>query len=133
MKSAVKNLSFLFLLIVILVVANRFHQYYFERNFLINVNSACNPEVESCFSPTCESDELGCEPVPYKMVEIIASAAPSCLEEHTCEDFQCEPGTRCSIQYCDTEVIQEGEECVVPEVSILKETEQVGAEFETKE
>ncbi len=101
MMDTLKNPTSLIFLIVLVVVVNRFNQYYFEKNFLIQVKSPCDPKLEVCFAPTCESNELGCEPLPYKKVEIAANSAPACLEEHKCANFYCESNTQCNITYCD--------------------------------
>ncbi len=120
-----KFLLTLVFLIVICVVANRFYQYYINKNFLVEVNAVCDPKTETCFSPTCESDELGCEPAPYKKVEILYKDAPRCLEEHNCTEFTCGLNTQCIITYCSESTLSDGESCFVPETENSQDGEAI--------
>lgn len=109
-----KTHSFLIALaiFILIIIGYRYHQYIGEKNFILEVNTICSPETESCFSPDTEGsfDEF-----PYKRVDILYGKAPKCLEEHTCEEFSCGdlPENQCQITYCSEDTLMEGEECFV--------------------
>ena len=105
-----------FALIVLVVVGYRYKDYILDNNFLLDVHAECGSNEGTCFSPNCsEEGELGCDSVPYKKVEILASEAPKCLEEHACKNFFCSiDQASCNITYCSEESLEEGEECYQP-------------------
>ena len=111
-----KSSTYLILIILVgvaAVVANRYYHYVDQRDFLLDVDMACDPSTEQCFVSDCSpEDNPNCDTSPYKYVEILASNAPRCLEEHSCDSFSCDPDdTTCSITYCNEETISEGETC----------------------
>ncbi len=109
-----------FILILILtVVVYRYIDYFLNQNFLVEANTVCNTETESCFKADCSVDiDPECDTTPYKKVEIIARVAPKCLEEHSCEKFSCDGlGNDCSTTYCSEDVLDKGEVCAIPEVN----------------
>ena len=77
-----------------------------KKNYLLDVAVACDPAIENCFS--AEDAE------PYKKVQMLASEAPICLQEHSCEDFKCTAGTSCVITLCSADTLAEGESCTQP-------------------
>lgn len=107
---------FIFGIIVLMMIigAIRYDQYVIQRNFILDVNTSCDPTTESCFVWDCDpkTDEE-CDQTPYKKVEILEREAPKCLEEHECENFTCEGKDSCTVTYCseDTIVEEEGEVC----------------------
>lgn len=115
-----KNGSAILLAMVLVAVAAtiwyRFDQYVIQRNFVMVANAFCDPESEECFVMDCdpETDEE-CDATPYKKVSILASEAPACLQEHTCETFSCDGLSSCEITTCDDESLEEGEACYVHE------------------
>lgn len=103
----------LVMLAVFTIVGFRYNQYVQERNYLLNVNTGCNTESESCFAADCSvASDPSCDPTPYEKVVISAHDAPSCLEEHSCESFSCGNIASCSISYCSKDTITEGERCL---------------------
>jgi hypothetical protein len=107
----------LFLAVICIVAWYRYDQYVVQKNFLLEVNAVCNPASEACFVADCSpTDDPFCDTTPYKKVEILASEAPACLEEHTCESFSCDGIERCSITYCLDEIKEDWESCteIVP-------------------
>ena len=98
--------------IVFLVVLNRFDQYYLKKNFLLKVNTGCNPASEQCFVSDCSAADPECDQSPYKKIEILAAQAPACLEEHQCQTFSCGGLSQCQVTYCSTGTMEEGERCV---------------------
>jgi hypothetical protein len=100
--------------IIILVVGGyRYYQYMVERNFIIEVNTICDPQKEVCFSAT---DDMSYGQNPYKKVTLTARYASQCLEEHNCDSFSC-PGVLeksgiCEITYCSDNTKDDGEECL---------------------
>ena len=111
----------LILFLLVTVVGYRFYQYKILRNFLLEVNTVCNPEVEECFVMDCVEGELDCDTSPYKKVEILAHDAPVCLEEHMCESFSCPSySNQCVVVYCSEETLLDGEICTkttLPEIT----------------
>ena len=98
------------LLCCLLIFGYRFYDYKINKNFFIEVNTKCNIETEKCFKPQ-NGDSFSTE--PYKIVTIIDKYAPSCLEEHNCDNFYCSEDSKyCTIRYCDINTNKEGEECV---------------------
>jgi len=117
-----KNANWLIIVVILLlfvVVGYRFEQYYLLKNFTLEVNTSCNPEIEKCFVMDCQEGDPGCDTSPYKKVEILARDAPKCLEEHSCDSFVCPVGlVNCSITYCSESALSDGERCVKPKVFI---------------
>lgn len=96
------------ILIAIISSANR---YIFRKDFTFFVSAVCDTEKENCFVSDCNPDEVECDTTPYKKVYIRKIAAPSCLENHTCEVFDCMENGGCQIEYCANELVEEGEIC----------------------
>lgn len=122
-----RSSTYLILIILIgvaAVVANRYYHYISQRDFLLDVDVACDPSTEHCFIADCSPEEdPNCDTSPYKYVEILARNAPSCLEEHACDSFSCDPNdATCSITYCDEDTVSEGEQCT-PDPSSTVQTE----------
>jgi hypothetical protein len=103
----------LFLVLILLLVAGyRYKKYIIDKDFIINVSTACNISTERCFIADCSpNDDSECDVTPYKKVEILAAVASACLGEHTCENFSCESSENCNITYCSEENLDVGEKC----------------------
>lgn len=72
----------------------------------------CNPEIESCFTVSCEEGEE-CEPEPYKKVLVATDRLRAC-EDDTCVEELCATASSiCEIIWCQEENLEEGEECFV--------------------
>lgn len=100
-----------FFLVLIGIIGYRFDQYFVRHNYLVDADVPCNPATERCFVADCTPEnDLGCDTSPYKKVEIRASNAPTCLEEHTCSSFQC-AGPACTVTYCSDDALSDGEVC----------------------
>ncbi len=115
MKNCFKSYMFFILLIACLVAAVTgvsYYRYVVERNFVIQVNTACNPSAEQCFISDCSpADDLSCPVGPYKKIDILDAGAPPCLEEHSCSDFTCGGIASCNETYCSSENLGDGESC----------------------
>lgn len=104
----------LFALLLLSVAANRYHHYIIREDFHLEANASCDPLQDRCFVSDCSVDDPECNPSPYKKVHVLARNAPKCLEEHTCENFQCAPGdATCAITYCDADNLEEWELCAI--------------------
>ena len=114
MNKGTKLFLALIILATLLVVFNRYQQYIINRNFVLNIDTVCSPDIEKCFTMDCSpADDPECDDTPYKKVEILEINAPKCLEEHNCSDFACDPGDiLCSITFCSDNVLEDGEKCV---------------------
>ena len=93
------------------VVGYRYYQYVYMRNFILDVNVACDPVKESCFTADCNASDPSCDTTTYKKVEILAHNAPKCLEEHSCQNFSCDSINSCKISTCSTDSLADGEKC----------------------
>lgn len=115
MKKGVGYILVLFIIIIAVASINRYKQYVLDRNFVLEVATACGAtEPGDCFIAICESeDPSDCDTTLYKKVNIIARDAPKCLEEHTCADFSCNGIASCNITYCNDDSIEDGEECAL--------------------
>lgn len=104
----------LLLLLLIVVLFNRYYDYVSNKNYIIKLNTVCDPEKELCFKS--ESFDLNFGYENYKKITILARYAPKCLEEHSCESFSCPSelsSEECNIVYCEIDTIEdEAETCV---------------------
>lgn len=106
------SLPILGVLILLVVVGYRYEQYVISRNFIIQVNTSCDPAKENCFISDCSpEDDLSCPDGPYKKVEILSADAPRCLQEHQCTEFTCDGIRDCKITYCAADILEDGESC----------------------
>ena len=112
-KSNFNYLVVTIILIILSVGGYRYYQYMIERNFTIEVNTICNPKINTCFSA---SDDLSYGQNPYEKVTLTARYVPQCLEEHNCSTFSCpgvlEKSSICEIVYCSDNTKDDEEECI---------------------
>jgi hypothetical protein len=125
------------LVMALVVIGYRFHQYLLSSNFLVLAATACDPVSEACFVWDCdpETDGEECDITPYKKVEVLARHAPQCLLDHSCETFSCEGVEDCSVTYCADDTLEDGEVCAEPviEEPVLEEEAVESSEEETEE
>jgi hypothetical protein len=111
MKNNFNYVVIVFILIILIVGGYRYYQYINEKNFILEVNTICDSQTESCFDA---SEDLSFGQNPYEKVSILAKYAPKCLEEHTCDSFSCSAGltaNQCEVTYCSDDTKVDGEEC----------------------
>ena len=97
----------------LIVVCYRFIDYRVNENFLIFSYLDCEPSLESCFYWDCTADEdPECDTSPYKKFLIPMHAAPTCVLENDCEEFECVADDGCLTILCSYEELDEGEACV---------------------
>lgn len=108
-KSTKLTIIFIFLSLFVVMVY-RYYDYVFDKNFVLMMNTKCDPSRELCFST--DDPSLDFDKGPYKKIEILAKDAPACLEEHTCENFSCAGIKSCTETFCSSQNITEGEKCV---------------------
>ncbi len=132
----------LFAIIVISVIGYRYYDYVVQRNFLLEVNVTCDPATDTCFVMDCvPAEDPFCDITPYKKVELLASEAPACLEEHACEAFSCGASESCTETFCSDDTREEWEICTdasftsAPEEAPIEteEVEEVADENATEE
>lgn len=99
-------------LIVFCVSFFRYYEYVVNKDFYVYATTTCDPTLRECFVYECLEED--CEEVPYAKVDILASEAPQCLLENSCEVFSCNGRTSCEITYCSEEHLEEGEICYSP-------------------
>lgn len=112
-----KNPVYLLVIIItalIIVIVYRYDQYVIRDNFVLTAAVVCDFSTEKCFVADCDTEDPLCDARPYKKVSILASEAPECVQEHSCEMFQCAPGTSCEITYCSESSLEDGEICLLP-------------------
>ncbi len=97
---------------LIIITGYRFYEYALQRNFLLQANVTCDAQHNSCFVADCSADTLGCDTTAYEKITILARNAPSCIEEHSCKEFNCASYGTCSVQYCAANAVQTGEKCI---------------------
>lgn len=98
---------------IVLTSGYRYYQYEIKKNFIIKLNTICDPNISNCF--TAESEDINFGQDPYEKVSIVAKYAPVCLEEHICDHFLCPPDlvtSKCVITYCSEDTISDGESCI---------------------
>ena len=117
MKSNTKKEIVLIIAILFIIIGFRYEQYVVERNFMLDVNVNCIEGEKGCFVADCDpADSEDCDTTHYKKVSILASEAPKCLEEHSCEAFSCSGLHNCAVVLCNDESLEEGEVCVPEDV-----------------
>jgi hypothetical protein len=98
---------------MLIIVGNNFYRYYIIKNYSVHVFVKCDPEKHSCFTADPDTADPAFQNKFYAKVEMLSTNAPACLEEHTCEDFSCdELAGPCNIEYCSSDTISDGENCV---------------------
>ncbi len=112
MNKETKFFLLFIIFVTLVVVIHRYDEYIINRNFILDVDSACDPTSESCFVADCSPiDDSTCDDTPYKKVKILDSVAPKCLEEHSCSNFLCSNNNNCSVIYCSKNNLNSGEKC----------------------
>ena len=99
---------------IALVIGQNFRRYHIIKNYSLNVFTSCDVEKHNCFQVASGTvDLLPFQVGQYAKVEIIATYAPVCLDEHTCSDFSCDGiiDSACRITYCSEDTKEEGEIC----------------------
>lgn len=116
MKRNTKILLVTISLFFFFIVGYRFYGYMVQKDYVLYVNTACDPNTEACFDPNTDASV---DETPYKKVEITAKFAPACLGEHSCEEeFTCDSVSEqanCSITYCSEDTLEDGEQCYTAE------------------
>ncbi len=95
------------------IIANRFHQYEVQKDFLLFTTLPCSTE-NNCFILSCDvnTDPSCGETSPYMKIAIPARKAPNCIYEHECTNFECTEADGCMITLCDPSTIEDGETCI---------------------
>lgn len=87
---------------IFLTAVNFSYINYFEnRDFIMNLESSCDPAVESCFQRDCSEEE--CPPNSlevYKYVDVPAWFFERC-SENSCKKECIENPDQCEFTYCD--------------------------------
>lgn len=99
------------LLIVLSTIGYRYYDYFIAKNISLYAFTPCSPDIENCFISSEESAYFEFQLEPYKKIEILDKYAPTCLEEHTCENFSCDGIESCIVTYCSEETLEDGEYC----------------------
>lgn len=113
-----------FILLLVVLGAWKYHEFFIERNFTIYNETECDPTEESCFIYGCAEDDE-CRDYPYKKIEILAAYAPLCDEysQDDCESLSCEgvSSEYCTEYVCSEDTLEEDEECYFIEPEIILE------------
>lgn len=110
-----KKTYFLFILgvFVLTLAGHNFARYYLKRDYVLQVFTQCDPGKYSCFEVDPAVSDLVFQTKPYKKVQIVAKHAPSCLDEHDCQEFYCtKDDDTCQITYCSQDTIEGSEKCI---------------------
>lgn len=106
-----KNLFIVFFGFILLMVIISFYKYFIVKDYYIEVEIPCSPDVENCFVYKCLDSE-GCtgegDIYYYKLLKKKASAIPLCDPELSdCAAYDCSDGIDCFIINCNSQ----DEEC----------------------
>jgi len=115
MNKKSEPISFFILLAaaVLMIIGHNFWRYYAVRDFRVHAFIQCNPKEQKCFVANPDIADPAFQSNPYAKVDMLATNAPPCLEEHTCSNFSCEHVLgACTISYCSDTSKEDGEECV---------------------
>ncbi|MCX6755113.1 MAG: hypothetical protein NT068_01040 [Candidatus Nomurabacteria bacterium] len=110
MKKNTKAIIVIIPILFLVIFSYRYYQYIIQKNYILEVNTICNSEIENCF----DSSDLSFGQNPYKKVRVLDKYAPKCLEEHNCDSFYCPVSLgkdKCEITYCSDETKVDGEGC----------------------
>ena len=97
------------------VVSYRYYDYMVQSNYVLTVQTVCDPSVDKCFVTECDIESgANCDLTPYKKVAVRAAEAPACLAEHSCTNFECVETDMptCVITYCEKGTLENGEVCL---------------------
>jgi hypothetical protein len=98
--------------IVFFVIGHNFIRYYIEKDYPVQAFSMCDATVHNCFNADPDIADPTFQTGPYSKVNITARSAPSCLDEHSCNDFTCKDISGfCKVLYCSNDIKEEGESC----------------------
>ena len=123
MKNVPTILLALSIIVILGIAWYRYDQYVVKRNFITYAAVPCSAEEGTCFVMDCSPEEdEDCDITPYKKVEVLASEAPKCIEEHMCESFTCPLGSAtCTETFCADDTLEDGEACQIPEPIVEEE------------
>lgn len=127
------KILFIFLGILIIgSVAVTYWRYMVKRDYIVQAQIDCDPEIENCFIWQCDPMSLEegekCTGVPdndiwyFKIFNRNAKNIPDCdPKDENCLAYVCGEGENgCSEELCDPENSAEGEECSTPEQYLLE-------------
>ena len=104
-SKASKFLIFLVILSIISVFAVSFLKYFVNKDFLLYIKQACDPQIEKCFVQECEPDDIRCSSYPegkfyYKIVINKQKDLLNCSGKD-CAAITCEPNEEfCTVYLC---------------------------------
>jgi hypothetical protein len=120
-----KNPVYLLTVIIVLIIGAvwyRYQDYVVNENFILSVSTTCDTTTNNCFVADCSIDEdPECDQTPYSKIEILKRDAPSCLEEHVCENFSCTGINTCKETFCSDQNLEEGERCLEKSIKDLEQ------------
>ena len=126
-----------------LSVATTFYRIFVARDYLVIIETVCDPSISTCFArDMCETEDGVCgendapvETMYYKIVERKAYAFPEVcatgsLDDEECANLSCRLGEAdCSETLCSEETLPEGETCRGPDAMAEGDTVKgIGAE-----
>lgn len=126
-----------------LSVGATFYRMFVARDYVVTMETVCDPSVSTCFArDMCETEDGVCgendspvETMYYKIVERKAYAFPEVcatgsLEDEECANLSCRLGEAdCSETLCSEETLPEGETCRGPDAMTEGDTVKgIGAE-----
>lgn len=94
-----------------LVFTHNFNRYYVTKDYELTGYTSCDTSLYNCFLSDENQGDFSFYTKPYAKVSINAKYAPSCLSEHSCENFSCDSIQTCTLTYCDPESADPGEHC----------------------
>lgn len=119
MEKKSKILLWGFFILLAVSVGLTFYRVMIKKDYLINMEVACDPTVEKCFQRLCDPESEECanadnpEMIYYKILEKNYKNIKPCAEgEEDCQNLTCEPDEKdCREILCDENALGEGGEC----------------------
>lgn len=116
---AQKSLSWLFFLVLTMIVAVTFYQYCVAKNYVVTGQVPCDPSSEKCYQTVCDpAEDPDCPEVEadrvsyYKYVEKKAADVNLCDSTSVgCDPLVCSSGENCIEIWCNEETVSDGESC----------------------
>ncbi len=111
-----KILLTVFLLLLIGTIAVTVYKYGIKKDYLIAGQAPCDIQTEACFYFPCEEGDATCDLAEieyYKKVEKKAYNITLCDPAvEGCNPLVCTEGENdCTVTYCSSDTLDEGEEC----------------------
>lgn len=84
----------LFVILLTILIIQKFDQYILKSDYLIEVSVECDINQENCLETICE--EVDCEQEYFKIYQVPATIVKKCSYDKNCIKNSCEETLECS-------------------------------------